>query len=332
MVKVPKVKCGTCGGDDSNTCTNCDGSGRIDINGELTDCASCGGTGKVSCGVCNNGYIETLTDFSVTVTRNAESTLEAIIFSRWKFAEQFDASTITQTQVNLLYNEYQINNDPLDVSGGSNSTHLNLTPEEEILVWGVATKSGDGFEITFSPTSGTVDSGDNNSCLTGDTLITLSNGLKKRLDQLSIGEWLKTQNGISQITRIAKGSYHPNHVAYEFEDGTIINEVNIHPFYNVEHGYFKCLCYWDIGDHAVNENGEHIKLINKTVVPEDTEQYCVWTNDSSYYANGLLSGDLVQNREYLKDMSIEQILDLAESLDASLVSSLLSLGELEEEI
>jgi hypothetical protein len=106
----------------------------------------------------------------------------------------------------------------------------------------------------------------------------MADGSYKRLDSLTIGEQVRTEDGISTIYAISNSVIYPNHVIYEFEDGTIIKEVEAHAFYNVESNFYKNLNKWNIGEHAVNEQGDHIALIRKELVEEETTKYTIWTH------------------------------------------------------
>lgn len=136
-------------------------------------------------------------------------------------------------------------------------------------------------------------------CLTGDTLITLSDGSTKRIDELTLQDKVlaidnKTGKFVADEITYTDSTEHKTFTKYDkwtFSDGTIVKTVHRHRFYNVEKQAMVYMDEWNIGDHAVNQNGEYIALVNHENVKEEVKHYTLFTKHQNYFANGLLSGN-----------------------------------------
>lgn len=171
---------------------------------------------------------------------------------------------------------------------------------------------------------------DTTTCLSADTLITMADGSKCRLDNISIGDEVLSANGaITKVYNVRRGHFNDTHTFYTFEDGTVIDETHPHRFYNVEQGFWQRLQSWKIGEHAMKENGEKVALISVEHVHEPAEMFGIWTDSGMYFANGLLSGAAFCNKELLKEASAEQAVDMMLSADEDWLLQLMGIeGEL----
>lgn len=139
----------------------------------------------------------------------------------------------------------------------------------------------------------------NYRCLTGDTLITLANGAQKRIDELTLQDKvlaidLETSKFVSDEITYTDSTEHKTYTEYDkwtFSDGTIVKTVHRHRFYNVEKQAMVYMDEWNIGEHAVKQNGERIVLISHENVKEEVKHYTIFTKHQNYFANGLLSGN-----------------------------------------
>lgn len=153
------------------------------------------------------------------------------------------------------------------------------------------------------------------TCLSGDTLITLADGTEQRLDELTGTEMVLGGDMCpARILRLARGMWSPSHTLYHFDDETIIDEIHEHRFYNVDQGFWQKLKNWHIGDHAKHLDGSTPALVSVEPVAERAEMFGIWVERGSYWANRLLSGDASANRPLLADATVEQAIDMAESL------------------
>lgn len=136
-------------------------------------------------------------------------------------------------------------------------------------------------------------------CLTGDTLITLADGTEKRIDELTLQDRVlaidpETSKFVSDEITYTDSTEHKTFTEYDkwtFSDGTIVKTVHRHRFYNVEKQAMVYMDEWNIGDHAVKQNGERIALVSHENVKEEVKHYTIFTKHQNYFANGLLSGN-----------------------------------------
>lgn len=164
-------------------------------------------------------------------------------------------------------------------------------------------------------------------CLSGDTRITLADGTERRLDELTGGELvLGGDLRPARILRLARGMWSDRHTLYHFDDGTTIDEIHEHRFYDVDQGFWQKLKCWRIGDRARHLDGGTPALVAVEPVEERAEMFGIWVERGSYWANGLLSGDASANRPLLADATAEQAADMAASLDERAVERLFGGG------
>lgn len=152
-------------------------------------------------------------------------------------------------------------------------------------------------------------------CLSGDTLITLADGTERRLDELTGTELVLGGDMCpARILRLARGMWSLSHTLYHFNDETTIDEIHEHRFHNVDQGFWQKLKNWHIGDHAKHLDGGTPALVSVEPVAERAEMFGIWVERGSYWANRLLSGDASANRPLLANATVEQAIDMAESL------------------
>ena len=192
--------------------------------------------------------------------------------------------------------------------------------DENYTVWCLGKSSG-----TFTVDEITV-SEDTSTCLSGDTMITMADGTMKRMDSLCADDIVLSECGMpTRIHTTRRGHFSDYHTLYHFEDGTIIDETHPHRFYNVEQGFWQRLQAWNIGDHAINQNGEQIALMSAERIEEKAEMFGIWTDSGTYYANGLLSGAAFCNKKLLEEASVEQAIDMMLSTDEEMLIQLMGL-------
>lgn len=187
-------------------------------------------------------------------------------------------------------------------------------------IWGVSEIS-DNFTIDdASVTEGYIE------CLSADTLITMADGSKRRIDELSIGELVMDGDGNpTKIHSISRGRFSPYYTIHTFEDGTTVKEVKRHRFYNADQGFFQYVDKWKIGEHAVKQNGEKVALVSSERVYERTERFGLWTKKGSYFANELLSGMAFCNKRLLANATSEQAVNMMMSIAESQLLQLVGL-------
>lgn len=163
-------------------------------------------------------------------------------------------------------------------------------------------------------------------CLSGDTLITMTDGTVKQMQDIVVGDMVISQTGKpTRVYNTARGVFNDYHVLYHFDDGTVIDETHDHRFYNVEQGFWQRLKHWKLGEHAVGQNGAEIALVSKELVTERAEMFGIFTEDGTYFANGLLSGAAQCNRTLLETATAEKAIDMMLSLEEEKIIKLMGL-------
>ena len=162
------------------------------------------------------------------------------------------------------------------------------------------------LENIFSSTYGPYWSGDNWwTCLTGDTLVTLSDRSTKRLDEIEVGDKVlsinpETGEYVEDEVIFTDKDQVKTHTCYDlwtFSDGYSVKTVHRHRFYNVEDNSFTYMDRWNIGDHTISQDGKLLELLSHETIEEEVRHYKITTkNYHNYFANGMLTGSrLTQN-------------------------------------
>lgn len=147
-------------------------------------------------------------------------------------------------------------------------------------------------------------------CLTGDTLVTMADDSKKRIDEIELGEYVLsfdwgTLERVPRKVIFTDKDYHHKFTEYDvwsFDNGTVVKTVHPHEFYNVEAKRFMYMTDWKIGDHAMCEDGTITRLISHETVTEEVEHFKITLEGSTnFFANGLLTGD----RDCPKDIDLK---------------------------
>lgn len=139
----------------------------------------------------------------------------------------------------------------------------------------------------------------NDTCLTGDMLITLADGTTKRIDTITLDDRVLAYNPETMVLEADEIIYcdsdkiktHGEYDIWTFSDGTIIKTVHRHRFYNVERGEMVYMDEWKIGEHGRRKDGVLVTLVSHENVKETVNHYTIFTKNQNYFANGLLSGN-----------------------------------------
>ena len=171
-----------------------------------------------------------------------------------------------------------------DRTGASNYFYQNLTLSDDIT-------------ITYA----------NDWCLTGDTLITLADGMTKRIDAITLADKVLAYNPetmaleADEIIRCDsdKIKTHSEYDVWTFDDDSVVKTVHRHRLYNVEKQAMIYMDEWNIGDHAIKMDGTKVALVNHVNVQEEVRHYTIFTNHQNYFVNGLLSGNRYTKRLFI---------------------------------
>lgn len=154
------------------------------------------------------------------------------------------------------------------------------------------------------------------SCFLKGTQITLANGNKKAIEEITYNDVLKVWNfdegkedsaAICWLTR--QGLINDHYYKLTFSNGTVLKTTgqnSNHKVYNVDERFFKGVDKTQIGDRIWSENGIVI-VTDKQYIEEEVEYYnIITTNHINCYAEGILTSDRYGNR-YPVDESMKFI-------------------------
>ena len=137
------------------------------------------------------------------------------------------------------------------------------------------------------------------TCLSGDTLISMADGLKKRIDQIKVGDIVTTVYGNEKVifTDALSHKVKDKYIVYYFSDGIKLTIIKDHRVYSSKHKRYVHISSLINGDKVVLENGKQIELLYKKVYcNKEICHYTLYTeNCNGYYANGVLCGNIFAN-------------------------------------
>ena len=123
---------------------------------------------------------------------------------------------------------------------------------------------------------------------------------KKKIQDLKPGDEIlsfdwETMKLVPNKVKYVDGEENKTHYELDkwtFDDGTVIETVHRHEFYNVESKRFKYMDEWKIGEHAYKQDGTKPMLVAHEVISK-VVKHCtiVGEKGTNYFANDLLSGD-----------------------------------------
>ena len=132
-------------------------------------------------------------------------------------------------------------------------------------------------------------------CFTYDTMVTLSDGTYEKICKIKPNDMIKTYNdetGKLQNSKVLETVkvLHDNIVKYKFNNNTIIEATDNHPFYVVDKGYKAPL---EIGDVVLNDELNKLEVVKIEVDNEQQITYNINRTDNgkNYFANKVLVSD-----------------------------------------
>lgn len=143
-----------------------------------------------------------------------------------------------------------------------------------------------------------------NICLTADMMVTLADGSKKQICDLTsndmyvaydlaTGDLVNAPAKYFDAVNGHSGKFANQYQKYTFSDGTVIKEVHKHRFLNLNRMEFINLCHWEIGDRIYKIDGTTPSLVSKEIINERVEHFTVTTEK---YHNGFVQGCLYGDR------------------------------------
>lgn len=258
-----------------------------------------------------NGYNDVLT-IQKKITNGFEKLENNLEFTEDEYNDFYQALMLrTETTMQITSSEYKI-------EIVQREEEKDWRPVSYFYLWSILPSDVDK-SLESIITIGLTEEGEKDiswtECLSGDTLIIMADGSKKRLDQLQPGELVQDINGKStKVNKVDRGTYHPYHTLYFFEGDIVIDEISSHRFFNVEKGFWEHLKKWKIGEHALDINGEKRALLYKKRIYERKENFGLDTESGRYFANDLLSGPARCNQTLLKNSSLKKAVEMVGSI------------------
>lgn len=180
-------------------------------------------------------------------------------------------------------------------------------------------KTGDVYTIDLGENNGLKDVAYFNafayiSCLIKNTLITLSDGTKKYVqditfdDELLVWDFYEGRFSKAKPMFIKKAELADEYNLCRFSDGTelgLVGSDGYHRIWNNEANEFTHTGKPEtpIGTHTFNERGEMPELISQEIIREPVEFYNIITEKHyNLFANGILTSKRWSNRYGIKDM------------------------------
>lgn len=192
-------------------------------------------------------------------------------------------------------------------------TGISTLTSSKSIAMGISYTDINGVQKTFDEsltlTSDITITEANDTCLTGDTLITLADGTTKRIDTITLADRVLAYNPETMVLEADeiircdsnKIKIHNEYDIWTFNDGSVVKTVHRHRLYNVEKQAMVHMDEWNIGEHAIKMNGTKVALINHVNVQEEVRHYTIFTNHQNYFVNGLLSGNRYTKRLFIDD-------------------------------
>lgn len=149
------------------------------------------------------------------------------------------------------------------------------------------------------------------SCLIAGTLVTLANGTKKKIEDLTYEDELLVWDFDNACMASAKPLWLQKEQKAEkynllkFSDGNVLKTINQHRILNIEKGKFTYPMTDEtpIGTTTLNDKGEKVKLVSKEIVEEKVTYYNLITKyHMNAFTGGILTSCRFSNLYPIKDM------------------------------
>ena len=157
------------------------------------------------------------------------------------------------------------------------------------------------YTFTMPASDVTISASSKDSCVTGDTLVTLADGTQKRIDEVTFADKLLVWDFDKGVYTFANASIIENHgydtntvIELTFEDGTTIKVVNVHGFFDADLNKWVDIDAENaqsyIGHSFTQINGDTYKTVKLVSATVTTEYIEAWSILSADYYNCVLEG------------------------------------------
>ena len=176
-----------------------------------------------------------------------------------------------------------------------------------------------GNHITIrKPSAGRIIIDYDGTCLIEGTLITMSDGSTKPIEEIQKGDEIKsydpsTGENISAYALDLECTGSTNEYKYTiFDDGSEIVTYGNHSLYSKDLGYPKDIEKWQMGDKGINLSGETIEMLDQGIVRYKgtwKKHYVLYSSNNLYFANNILTCHWGSTKyKHLKDFSLDVLL------------------------
>ncbi len=226
-------------------------------------------------------------------------------------------ATVTVDKTTAYYNETvsvtvsfsQNNNKTLTVKDASNNTILSQS-------------AAGTYTFTMPASNVTIEASSSGTCFTPDTLITLADGGQKRVDELTYADQLLVWDFVSGEYTARPAVIIDNHgydnylvTTVYFDNGSKVNTIGGHAFYDVDAKRFVMLSDTNVADYightfvVYTENGnETAKLVDYNIEEQYTESWSVLTAEHhNCIVEGMLAltpGQVEGSENYLMPFAV----------------------------
>lgn len=221
------------------------------------------------------------------------------------------------TKLTLIFTTDTNNGRPLKIDITKKRTGFNNFNlfEDTVFSASITGKTGDVYTINLDTKDAAYFTAVANiSCLIKNTLITLSDGTKKYVqditfdDELLVWDFYEGRFAKAKPMFIKKAELADEYNLCRFSDGTelgLVGSDGYHRIWNNEANEFTHTGKPEtpIGTHTFNERGEMPELISQEIIREPVEFYNIITEKHyNLFANGILTSKRWSNRYSIKDM------------------------------
>ena len=220
-------------------------------------------------------------------------------------------------KITLTFTSDTIDGRPLSIDITKKRTGINNfnTFEDTVFRASITGKTGDVYTINLDTKDAAYFTAVADiSCLIKNTLITLSNGTKKYVqdvtfdDELLVWDFYEGRFSKAKPMFIKKAELADEYNLCRFSDGTelgLVGSDGYHRIWNNEANEFTHTGKPETpnGTHTFNERGERPELVSQEIIREPVEFYNIITEKHyNLFANGILTSKRWSNRYSIKDM------------------------------
>lgn len=253
-----------------------------------------------------------LTSYNAAMFKIKEANIEAKLLTISKGYVPSDCTKLT-----LIFTRDTIDGYPLSINIIKNRTGYNndYTFDDRVFMGSITGKTGDVYTIDLD----TKDAAYFRAvasihCLTKNTLITLSDGTKKYVqdvtfdDELLVWDFYEGRFSKAKPMFIKKAELTDKYNLCKFSDGAelgLVGSDGYHRIWNNEANEFTHTGKPETpnGTHTFNERGEMPELVSQEIIHEPVEFYNIITEKHyNLFANGILTSNRWSNRYGIQDM------------------------------